>query len=153
MECGNEVAPWYRSVKNGSGCKFCVPYGFDLKLPAIVYLLKSPDFQALKVGVTSIDSADRVKRHVANGWVKVETWDVATGEDAVRVEQSILGWWRNDLGAPEVCTAADMPQGGWTETAPLLFVDLDETVARIQVEVDRLTKDMRESTPGELDQH
>ena len=30
-------------------------------------------------------------------------------------------------------------QGGWTETAPLVLVDLDEMVARIQAEVDRIT--------------
>jgi hypothetical protein len=31
-----------------------------------------------------------------------------------------------------------MPQGGYTETASLVHVDLDETTARIQAEVDRL---------------
>jgi len=31
-----------------------------------------------------------------------------------------------------------MPQGGYTETASLVLVDLDETVARIDAEVARL---------------
>ena len=34
--------------------------------------------------------------------------------------------------------AEDMLQGGYTETASLVYVDLDETVARIQAEVARL---------------
>jgi hypothetical protein len=32
-----------------------------------------------------------------------------------------------------------MIYGGHTETAPTVFIDLDETTARIQAEVDRLT--------------
>jgi len=45
---------------------------------------------------------------------------------------------RNDFDAPEALAATDMPHGGWIETASLVLVDLDQTVARIQAEVDRL---------------
>ncbi len=72
------------------------------------------------------------------GWRVVATWDLDTGDDAEVVEEGILEWWRNELGAPAAIVKDDMPQGGWTETASLLWVDIDATRARIQAEVDRL---------------
>ena len=68
----------------------------------------------------------------------MRTWDVATGVQAINIEQSILRWWRDDLGAPYALTKDDMPQGGRTETASLLWVDIDDTLARIQSEMDRI---------------
>ncbi len=101
--------------------------------------MSNTDYQAAKVGVTTTASrTDRLDRHTQEGWQLIQTWDVATGADAEDIETSILRWWRDDLEAPEAMTPDDMPQGGYTETAPLVLVDLDETVARIQAEVDRL---------------
>jgi hypothetical protein len=34
-----------------------------------------------------------------------------------------------------------MPQGGWTETASLILVDIDETIARIDAEIARIGAD------------
>lgn len=64
---------------------------------------------------------------------------VATVNVWLLVEQSVRRWWRDVLGAPEAVTAEDMPQGGYTETASLFHVDLDETAARIDAEVNALS--------------
>ncbi|MGK0274581.1 MAG: hypothetical protein ACI9N0_000959 [Ilumatobacter sp.] len=141
MKCENVVEPWYRGVKgSGSGCRYCAPYGIDLKAPALVYVLTSADFYSVKVGITSTASADRVARHASKGWTVVQTWAVPTGDDAYNIEQAIIAWWRDILGAPRPLTKADMPQTGWTETASLFHVDLDETIERIDAEVARLTQ-------------
>jgi hypothetical protein len=63
---------------------------------------------------------------------------MTTGDDAFDVEQSGLHWWPTTIGAPAALTAQQMPQGGWTETASLVHVDIDATIRRINAEVARL---------------
>ena len=105
----------------------------------MVYLVVNADYQTVKVGVTTtLARKNRIATHHRESWQLVQTWDVSTGGDAYDIEQTILRWWRDGLGAPPAMQKADMPQGGWTETASLLWVDVDDTVARIQAEVDRL---------------
>ena len=130
--CGHEVTPTYGSVRAGQGgCVYCGVGGFYYTAPGIVYLMRHPDLFCLKVGVsTTAAKAVRVDAHAKTGWVTIETWDTPTG-DAEQIEQQILGWWRNELGAPPALTKTEMPTGGWSETAALIHVDIDDTINRI----------------------
>jgi hypothetical protein len=107
--------------------------------PGIIYLLRHPELFCLKVGIsTTAARIVRVDAHAKTGWNVIRTWDTPTGDDAEQVEQQILDWWRNELGAPAALTKAEMPAGGWSETAALIHVDVDWTILRINRLVSQL---------------
>lgn len=136
ITCGNVVTPMFASVQNGHGCRYCADRGFNYNEPAVVYLVHSTEFMALKVGITSRDRGTvRLDQHEAEGWSAVELWDVPRGDIAAEVEAAVVLWWRDDLGAPPAVMKSDMRQGGWTETASLIHAEVDETVERITVEI------------------
>lgn len=133
VACDREVSPSYRSVQSGGGCRFCSAHGFDYAAPGVVYLLTHGQLFAVKVGVTTKAARnDRIAEHTKHGWVLVASWDVSTGDIAYDVEQQVLGWWRGELGAPAAVPKEAMTQGGWSETASLLWVDVAATQARIE---------------------
>ena len=151
QECEREVAPSYSNVrKRGRGCRYCAPIGFAYAAPGLVYLLHNPSYAVLKVGkTTQATIRNRVSDHLARGWVLVGTWATESGDAATIVEARVLAWWRQDLGAPAALLREDMPQGGWTETAALVHVDIDDTVERIQAEVDALLANADDETPAQ----
>jgi hypothetical protein len=107
--------------------------GFSYGGPATVYLLTHDRYQALKIGIASEASKyDRIAHHGRNGWKLTGSWMTPTGVHAAAVEQEVLRWWREEIGAPIVLSHKDMPQGGWTETASHLYVGLSTTKARIE---------------------
>ena len=111
----------------------------DYTAPGIVYLMHHPDLFCLKVGVSTTAAKQiRVDAHGKTGWVIIQTWDTPTGDDAERIEQQVLAWWRNELGAPAALTKAEMPSGGWSETAALIHVDIDWTIDRVNWLVSQL---------------
>jgi hypothetical protein len=126
--CEREITPRLGGVLMGQGpCRYCADRGaFDSSKPTLVYLLVHDGFAALKVGVANVGSL-RLGGHERHGWRTVKTWECRTGGDALFVERTTLRWWRDDCGAAEACTLSDMPQGGWTETAPMMHVGLDRT--------------------------
>jgi len=138
--CERVVTPRYSDVARGQGgCKYCTPRGLDYTAPGIVYLMHHPDLFCLKVGVSTTAAKQiRVDAHGKTGWVIIRTWDTPTGDDAERIEQQVLAWWRNELGAPAALTKAEMPKGGWSETAALIHVDVDDTILRINWLVSQL---------------
>jgi hypothetical protein len=139
LTCGNEMTPAYAAARVGHGCRFCNLGGFDYTAPGVVYLVTNAIENSLKVGITtSASRIDRVAEHESRGWELAGSWSVGTGDNAECVEQSIIRWWRDELDAPSALLKSVMPQGGHTEIASLVLVDLDETIARIQAEVDRL---------------
>lgn len=128
-KCGNVVTPSYATIQQGNGgCKTCAENGIDYTSPAILYLLVNEPFFSLKVGITATNSVtDRLSQHVRRGWEVSATWNLRDGFLAEAVEQKLLQYWRNELGAPPSVPKEDMPQGGYTETASLLHADLDES--------------------------
>ena len=139
-KCQREVRPQYGSVSAGRGCRYCAHLGFDFAAPGVVYLLRNDEHFAMKVGVTTAKArTDRIAQHTGRGWVLEARWEVSTGDRAVEIESAVLEWWRSDLGAPPALLASEMPQGGWSETASLLWVRIEDTSARIQAEVDFLS--------------
>jgi hypothetical protein len=132
--CGREVTPtfWYVKFRE-SGCKFCVTRGLDYTGQGIVYLLMREDFYSLKVGITTPNSrTNRIAAHVREGWQLIQSWKTDTAFQAEEIEENILSWWRNDLDAPISMRQSDM-KSGWTETASLLYVDIESTCARIDL--------------------
>ncbi|MGN9915846.1 hypothetical protein [Micromonospora palomenae] len=96
----------------------------------MVYLVVHEAFDAVKVGIAAHGS-DRVLNHTALGWEVRHVWDGLTGNSARQVEREILRWWRSDLGLPVGVPADLMPQAGYTETAPLHRLELDEVIERL----------------------
>ena len=82
-----------------------------------------------------------MERHEGYGWTVVAQWNVPTGDDAEQIEGLVLQWWRDVLGAPIAITREQMPQGGWSETASLLWVDPDDTVRFVNRWVQELETD------------
>lgn len=132
-KCGREVSPtfWYVKFRE-SGCKFCATGGLDYTGQGTVYLLERQDFFSAKVGITTPNSrTDRIAAHVKEGWQLVRSWTTNTAFQAEEVEEDILSWWRNDLEAPISMRREDM-KSGWTETASLLYVNVETTSIRIE---------------------
>lgn len=122
--CGREVSPTLSNVQAGRGiCRYCHS-DFPFAGPAQVYLVS--DGLAFKIGICAPGS-DRLRQHKRWGWTLCWLIDVPTGDAAWSVEQGVLRWWRNDLQAPAVYTAGDMPQLGATETVHCTGVGENET--------------------------
>lgn len=142
LTCAREVTPQYNSLKSGQGgCKYCAPVGLQRAAPGVLYLVKYDAYRVLKVGVTSTSSRrDRVKAHVDNGWEVVKTWDVADAGLAEAAETAVLNHWRKALGAPVAMRREDMPQGGYSETVAMMFVDEDEASRLIEISLAQVCK-------------
>jgi hypothetical protein len=139
LACGEEVAPHFESVQNGSGCRYCAPYGIDLTKASSVYLFRHNRHQALKVGITN-DRIERLLEHERQGWTLVDLWAFDLGHDARDVEQTVLAAWK---GYEYAVSADDMPQGGHTETVSLDDVTEAEAVVLVESEVARLAESAR----------
>jgi predicted GIY-YIG superfamily endonuclease len=129
--CGEEVAPHFSTVQNGGGCRYCAPYGIDLKKPSSVYLLRHNHHEALKVGITN-DRVERLIEHERQGWSLIDLWSFDSGRDAQNVEQTVIAAWNQFEYA---VTAEEMPQRGYTETVSLEDVSEAEAVALIEAAI------------------
>jgi hypothetical protein len=118
-ECGLEGSKRLNDIRSGRGCPGCAGYGFDPDAPALVYLMRNPELRAVKIGITN-DSADgtRIAQHQRHGWMTLAIHRLRHGAEAIALERSILTLWRDELGLAPCVHPSDMPQGGWTETAP-----------------------------------
>jgi hypothetical protein len=128
-KCQREVSPRLGSILSGAGsCRFCADRGsFSVTQPTDVYLLHHDGFAALKVGVANQGSL-RIAGHERHGWKLIKTWPCEDGATALFIERQVLRWWRHDRLAPEAMRPSEMPQGGFTETAAVLFVGLELTL-------------------------
>ena len=144
--CGRHVRPSYSNTRSGGRrCRFCTTGGIDYTAPGVIYLLRRDDYFVLKIGITTrATKSNRVERHEGYGWTVVAQWDVPTGDVAEQVERRVLHRWREVFGAPAAVTREQMPQGGWSETASLLWVDPDDTVRFVDRCVSELTADADE---------
>jgi hypothetical protein len=112
------VTPTYSNAKKFGPCKYCADYGFDYAAPATLYLVVNRALASVKVGIASSSSNyDRIAHHKKFGWHLKASWKFKSGQEAESVEESVIRWWRNDLGLGPAVSPNEMPQGGWTETA------------------------------------
>jgi hypothetical protein len=142
LECGREVNPKFSYVRSReSGCKFCSTKGLDYTAEGTIYLLERQDYFSAKVGITTPNSkTDRIAAHVKEGWQLVSTWKTSTAGEAEVIEDRALEWWRDVLDAPISMRKEDM-KSGWTETASLLYVSIEDTAKFI----DRLISELDNS--------
>jgi hypothetical protein len=100
--------------------------------PAMIYIVTNRRHSAIKVGITSFSSSNsRINDHIRNGWKLELQRNVSSLRLALNIEQSIIRWWRSELGAKPFLTQQQMPQGGYTETASLSQVEIMSTLERI----------------------
>ena len=138
-KCGYEVAPTLANVAKGRGCKYCAETGIDYKSPGILYLMKHQEFQSVKVGISSTKARKlRIPTHSRFGWELIREWSLDSANTALTIETIVISKWRNELGAPPSLLPKDMPQGGASETAALLHVDIKDTANYI----DRLVSEL-----------
>lgn len=124
-KCNQVVHPHFASVQRGSGCRFCAPYGLDLKKPAILYLIEQSELRAAKIGIAE-STSDRIDVHIRRGWNVIQVWQFRTGELAGKAESAVLGYFRDELKLPPFLGPSEMPQGGYTETVSLLGLDINQ---------------------------
>jgi hypothetical protein len=129
LECGNEVSPSLSSIKKQSGCSFCAKYGFDSASAAILYVLVNPKYNAIKVGITGTKTTRLERLSKQHGWNVAREFKFDSGSEARSVEKLVLSWWREDLHAPVALRPEDTGAlGGWTETAHLAAVSINDTL-------------------------
>lgn len=76
LECNREVSPRYSDVAhNNGGCKFCTTKGFDLTMPADLYLITNILLGAHKVGIAGA-TARRLEVHKKRGGMCGEHFDL-----------------------------------------------------------------------------
>jgi hypothetical protein len=149
--CGAHVATNYSAVRRGQGgCGAC---RMNLALPGRsmgVYLMTHEDLHAVKVGIGVVHGPvfQRVATHQQRGWALHAVWTgIPDHRIAAGVERRVLNRWRAERVAGFVARA-DMPQGGWSETAPLARVNLDDVVGEIVVGIGEVADALPE-VPGE----
>jgi hypothetical protein len=116
-----------------SGCVRCGHRPYDFSAPAVLYVLEHRLLPAYKVGVTN-NRDTRLATHEAADWDTLLVRNL-NGEIAYEVEQATIAWWRRELGVGPFMNAADMPQGGWTETISADAVAFTDLVAFIDAAI------------------
>ncbi|CAM5397606.1 hypothetical protein BOQ63_025875 [Streptomyces viridifaciens] len=127
IACGKEVSPTLDKViqKRRAPCSNCAQHGFDPNKPGYLYLIVHAAMAIGKIGICNEDS-DRLRVHKRHGWTPIAK-ELLPGHLAAKAEDMILGRW-TEIDLPYGATAADMPQGGWTETVALVDRGMAELV-------------------------
>jgi hypothetical protein len=105
-----------RSTGNKTGCRVCADSGFNVALPAWVYLVRCGG--VIKYGITN-DLATRLLVHRRQGFAElVEAIRFEKGADAQLLERAISEH-KKAMAWPHARTKKQMPYGGYTETISL----------------------------------
>jgi len=136
--CGNIVTPRHEGVKREyAACTYCgaAAGGLGAEDDALIYLVTHSGYQAVKIGIGAAHRK-RIQQHKKYGWETLEEWSGFNGITAYAAEGAVLRAWRS-AGIPAAVTASDMPQAGYTETAPMDLVDLAEVRRIVEQEIKR----------------
>ena len=83
----------------------------------------------MKIGISTSEA--RIAQHASKGWVEVARWSTSRTELAWAVEQKVLSWIRRAGIGPSL--GADMlPQGGWSETASVDDVSIENLILAVE---------------------
>lgn len=147
--CERVVSPSYSNIARGtSGCMAC---RLSLSLPgrsAGIYVMVHDELDAVKIGIGVVRDGlfPRVRAHAQRGWVEVSRW---VGFDDVRVvsgvERMVLQRWRGE-GIAGFVGRSMMPQGGWSETASLSRVNVEDLVGMVTVALGDVAAGLPEMT-------
>jgi len=141
LECGRIVSPSLGSIQRGSSCAYCAKSGFDNSSPALLYVLTNPKLLAIKVGITGVSTSRLRRLESQYGWRIDKKYLFVNGSKAKQIERLVLSWWRSDLGLPIGVIPKEMGRiGGWTETAPINMMSVEETTGFIEVALEALSE-------------
>ena len=130
INCGKAVRPSLACIRRGQGgCRSC-GHTFWKSESVTLYLLTHEAWDAVKIGVSSKPET-RLRELGSLGWQVHHLFDGLPPEVAHTVEQHILGDW-TARGVRGAVAKAQMPFGGYTETAPREAVDLDSVQGAIE---------------------
>ena len=137
LVCKSEVNPRVGNLIQGhQGCLVCTYQnsdyrGFDLNKPAILYICTSSSFNAHKIGISTSEKT-RMRRLSQDGWEVKEKFSFLNGSEAIKIEQSILRWWRQELNLPPFVPNNLLKSGaGGTETVSADEMELRQIVLKI----------------------
>jgi len=131
LECGHKWKVRPNHAHAGKSCPLCSDSGFKPLAPTTIYLIGKED-GVLKVGVTAVGSAThrRLGVHRRNGYSRVwRTWELATGVQALEVEQEIVRQWREE---DDLLPAAPEGEDGWIETVHSDSLPIHVIIERIE---------------------
>lgn len=113
-----QAAPKNRTGPNSTGCPDCNTGGFETSKPAYLYLIEHNEFDALKIGISNIDSRpDRLQVWESRGWTLIARWEDSYGKTIKDTEQSVLrDFIRGQLRLPQPLTKQEMGGSGQNET-------------------------------------
>jgi hypothetical protein len=139
VKCGNIVYPRFNSIQQDQGgCKFCMKT-FKYDKPSYLYLIWHQELTAIKVGIGNYgNKKDRLKSHLANGWVEYRIYDFSDGRSAEKCETEVLKWIRKDRGLAKYLSPEFMPQGGHSETVDGSEISLGEVENQINLVMKQL---------------
>ncbi|MEU5383597.1 hypothetical protein [Kitasatospora cineracea] len=127
IEAGHASTPTYSNVRSGYGCRGCADRGFDFNSPSTVYVMTNPKLGAVKIGIGGLQTRhSRIDLHTRHGWILDSTFETTDGTTAYLIEQAVLRHLKQELGLRHFLDAADMPQGGRTETFDRSIVGADD---------------------------
>jgi hypothetical protein len=129
-ECGMVSDPTLANVSTGYRCRYCSMRSFWSSEFALVYLIVHDVLDSVKIGIGAHPNGKRIAQHEREGWRVIGTWVDLTPQLAWDTEKEVLASWRS-RGVPFGVMSQDMPQHGYTETAPMSKVDLDVLVGLI----------------------
>lgn len=92
IECNHQWMALPRSLFNGSGCGKCIPHGFQIDKPGILYYLRilNPNGPPIyKIGVTNRTVGERFERDRSKVTI-LETVQFENGKEALEMEKEIL---------------------------------------------------------------
>ena len=101
QKCGARWPAFGSAISRGSGCPDCANWGINLGEPGLLYLVRRG--WILKIGITNAtksEESQRLGQHRKAGFEILQTWAFSRTEDARRIEQATIRWWREDLGFP-----------------------------------------------------
>lgn len=113
-----ETSPKSRTGPNSTGCPDCNTGGFETSKPAYLYLIEHHEFEALKIGISNIDSRpNRLQVWESRGWKLIARWEDSYGKTIKDTEQIVLrDFIRGQLGLPQPLTKKEMGGSGQNET-------------------------------------
>lgn len=131
IKCGKKVSPRYNKVQQrGGGCRWCATKGIDWATPGFVYLVTNETLDSHKVGIRNVDKR-RIEEHTNRGWMLYAERYFGMTDEAFRVEQAIIRWWRSELHLPPHLSREEMPQNGYTETVSADAISLPDVWAKV----------------------
>ena len=143
LSCGEKVTPTAHNIKAGhGGCVFCQVAAFKHNESAYLYLIHHKEYSAFKVGIGNDKTVkDRIESHIKSGWTLLVKYSFTKGNEAFKVEKTILEWVRKEKGLAPYLTNEYFKHGGASETFS------DESITALEIK-----NKMKETIKGLKDQ-